>query len=163
MPIAFLSDVGPAELILVFAAILVFFGPKRLPEVARTIGRVMNDLRRASRDFQDQVMQIDQETQPDEPSAHPIGPESVPQAPLDSGAPDASPGPDAGAKAGGPQTAGNPHHGLEPPEGGTTNAQGGAKRVCSPGFGRSPASSTVHQSNGERAEQKANNPHDPAG
>jgi sec-independent protein translocase protein TatA len=81
VPLAFFSDVGPAELILIFAAILVFFGPRRLPEVARTVGRMMNDLRRASREFQDQIMQIEEESQPSEPSAHPIGPPPGPEPP----------------------------------------------------------------------------------
>ncbi len=120
MPLAFLSDVGPAELILVFAAVLVFFGPKRLPEVARSIGRVMNDLRRASREFQDQIMQIEEEAQPAEPSAHPIGPESPPEPqsqppPVigpESGGPAPTAGPDTSAASNADQTepkANNPH------------------------------------------------------
>lgn len=33
---------------------LIFVGPEQLPEVARTIGRILNELRRATSDFQSQ-------------------------------------------------------------------------------------------------------------
>ena len=49
---------GPGELILLFVVVLVLFGPKRLPEIARMLGRTMDELRRASRDFRDQIMEI---------------------------------------------------------------------------------------------------------
>jgi sec-independent protein translocase protein TatA len=62
VPLAFLGGaVGPAELILIFIVVLLLFGPKRLPEIAKTIGKVMNEMRRASRDFQDQIMKIEEE------------------------------------------------------------------------------------------------------
>jgi len=49
---------GPGELILLFVAILVLFGPKRLPEVDRKIGKALNELPRPSQDFKDQIMRI---------------------------------------------------------------------------------------------------------
>ena len=71
--LAFLSGgAGPLELLLLFLVVLVLFGPKRLPEIARTIGRVLEDLRRSSRDFRDQVMDIDARTPHDGPDA-PVG------------------------------------------------------------------------------------------
>ncbi|MBX3020438.1 MAG: twin-arginine translocase TatA/TatE family subunit [Bdellovibrionales bacterium] len=33
---------------------LIFIGPEQLPEVARTLGRILNELRRATQDFQNQ-------------------------------------------------------------------------------------------------------------
>jgi len=60
--LAFLSSTpGGGELLVLFLAILILFGPRRLPEVARTVGKFMEYLRRASQDFRDQVMQIEQE------------------------------------------------------------------------------------------------------
>lgn len=41
---------GPLELVLIFALALVVFGPGRLPELARQIGRTMGELRRVSSD-----------------------------------------------------------------------------------------------------------------
>jgi Tat protein translocase TatB subunit len=40
--------VGPAELILIFIIALIVFGPGRLPELARTLGKAMRELRRMS-------------------------------------------------------------------------------------------------------------------
>lgn len=60
--IAFLDGaMGPGELVVIFLAVLLLFGPKRLPEIARSIGKIVNDLRRASQDFHDEVMRMDQE------------------------------------------------------------------------------------------------------
>lgn len=65
LPLAFFTDsMGFGELFFIFIVILVLFGPRRLPEIARQIGRTMNDLRRASQDFKDQIMQLDQPTPP---------------------------------------------------------------------------------------------------
>ena len=59
---AFLSG-GPGhmEILLLFVLILILFGPRKLPDIARTIGRTIADLRRASQDFRDQVMSIDRD------------------------------------------------------------------------------------------------------
>jgi TatA/E family protein of Tat protein translocase len=57
---AFLSGgPGSLELLVLFMVVLVLFGPRRLPDVARTIGRVLHDLRRSAQDFRDQIMTID--------------------------------------------------------------------------------------------------------
>ncbi len=59
--VAFLGGgVGPGELVVVFVVVLLLFGPKRLPEIARTLGRVFDQFRRASQDFKDEVMRLDQ-------------------------------------------------------------------------------------------------------
>lgn len=44
-------NIGFSELIVVGVIALIFIGPKQLPEVARTLGRFLNELRRASDDF----------------------------------------------------------------------------------------------------------------
>lgn len=60
LPVAFLSgSPGMGELLLISAVVLLLFGPKRLPEIARMIGRTLDELRKASQDFRDQIMQID--------------------------------------------------------------------------------------------------------
>jgi Tat protein translocase TatB subunit len=40
--------VGPAELIVIFIIALIVFGPGKLPELARTLGKAMRELRRMS-------------------------------------------------------------------------------------------------------------------
>ncbi|MBT3192719.1 MAG: hypothetical protein HN341_09220 [Verrucomicrobia bacterium] len=47
------------ELIVIFVAVLVLFGPRRLPEIAKMIGKTLQELRRASEDFKDQVLSIE--------------------------------------------------------------------------------------------------------
>lgn len=61
-PVGFIFDsTSPGELFLIFGVVLLLFGPKRLPEIARMIGRAMIELRRASLEFKDQVMRMDEE------------------------------------------------------------------------------------------------------
>ena len=43
--------IGPMELVLILVVALLVFGPKRLPELARTLGRGMGEFRRASNDL----------------------------------------------------------------------------------------------------------------
>lgn len=44
--------VGLPEMMLIFAVALLVFGPKKLPEISRSIAKVMKSLQDASRDFQ---------------------------------------------------------------------------------------------------------------
>lgn len=46
-------NLGFSEIILLGIIALIFIGPQQLPEVARTIARFLNELKRASSDFQD--------------------------------------------------------------------------------------------------------------
>ena len=79
MPVAFFSGaLGSGELLVVFLAILILFGPKRLPEIARTLGRIINEIQRASREFQDQIMHI--EAEPRRPLETPAPPGQRPAA-----------------------------------------------------------------------------------
>jgi len=74
--LAFLTGApGGGELLVLFVVILLLFGPKRLPEIAKAIGRVMENLRRASQDFRDQVMDMDELVQ-DEPPPEKLPPAS---------------------------------------------------------------------------------------
>jgi sec-independent protein translocase protein TatB len=43
------------EMIFLFFLALILFGPKKLPEIGRTIGRFMNEFRRASNEFRSQI------------------------------------------------------------------------------------------------------------
>lgn len=46
-------NLGFSEIVLLGIIALIFIGPQQLPEVARTIARFLNELKRASNDFQD--------------------------------------------------------------------------------------------------------------
>jgi sec-independent protein translocase protein TatB len=43
------------EMIFLFLLVLLLFGPKKLPEIARQVGRFMNEFRRASNEFRSQI------------------------------------------------------------------------------------------------------------
>jgi len=46
-----LESIGTSELILIGLVALVILGPRKLPQMARTIGKTMADLRRSTYDF----------------------------------------------------------------------------------------------------------------
>jgi sec-independent protein translocase protein TatB len=50
--------VGWEEIVLLMVFALLVFGPKRLPEIARQVGRFMGEIKRMSREFEDQVRDV---------------------------------------------------------------------------------------------------------
>ena len=66
---------GPAELLLVLALALIVFGPDKLPDIARQLGKVVGEFRRVSSDVTRELQRSIQE----EPPAS--GPRIVRQAP----------------------------------------------------------------------------------
>jgi len=46
-----------SETIFLFFLALIIFGPKKLPEIARTVGKYLNEFRRASNEFKAQIEQ----------------------------------------------------------------------------------------------------------
>ena len=55
---------GPAELLLVLALALIVFGPDKLPDLARQIGRVVGEFRRVSSDVTREMQRSLQEEAP---------------------------------------------------------------------------------------------------
>lgn len=47
--------IGMPELIVILAVALIVIGPKKLPDLARSLGRALNEFKRASRDFKDSL------------------------------------------------------------------------------------------------------------
>ena len=64
--------IGMPELLLIMAVALLVLGPKRLPELARSLGRGMAEFRRASTDLRNTLTAL-----PDEPEPEPA-PERTP-------------------------------------------------------------------------------------
>ncbi|HWY55812.1 MAG TPA: twin-arginine translocase TatA/TatE family subunit [Terriglobales bacterium] len=50
-----MNFMGFSETIFLFLLALVIFGPKKLPEIARQIGKALNEFRRASNEFKAQI------------------------------------------------------------------------------------------------------------
>jgi Tat protein translocase TatB subunit len=44
-------NIGTAELLLIFVVALIVVGPRRLPEIARSLGKIVNDVRKMSQEF----------------------------------------------------------------------------------------------------------------
>lgn len=45
------GTLGMPELILIFVVALLLFGPRKMPEIGRSIGRALGEFRRASNEF----------------------------------------------------------------------------------------------------------------
>ena len=84
------------ELLVILAVALVVFGPTRLPELARSLGRAMNEFRRASTDLRQTFREAVEEPKPapapqqpptaiGAPSSDPAAPAPAPTAASDRG------------------------------------------------------------------------------
>src|SRR5581483_1725835 len=62
-------NLGLPEMMFIFVLALIIFGPKKLPEIGRQIGRALNEFKRASNEFKAQIeseiANIDHEVQPE--------------------------------------------------------------------------------------------------
>lgn len=61
-----MGPIGVQEMVVIFLIALVLFGPKKLPELGRTIGKALTEFRRASNDlkssFEREMHNLEQET-----------------------------------------------------------------------------------------------------
>ena len=48
----FLTGIGPSELLIIFLVLLLLFGGRKLPELARGLGKSMKEFRNASREIE---------------------------------------------------------------------------------------------------------------
>ena len=62
-----MGTLGVQEMVVIFLVALVLFGPKKLPELGRTLGKALTEFRRASSDlkatFEREMQTLDQENQ----------------------------------------------------------------------------------------------------
>jgi Tat protein translocase TatB subunit len=56
--------IGMTELLVIFAIALVVLGPKKLPEIARSLGRGLAEFRRASSDMRREFLDVSEESRP---------------------------------------------------------------------------------------------------
>ncbi len=71
-------NIGPGELVVILILALVLLGPDKLPEVARSIGKGMKELRRATEDIRNTVEQEIYRADLDKPLSPPASPQPPP-------------------------------------------------------------------------------------
>jgi TatA/E family protein of Tat protein translocase len=49
------GSLGIPELIMIFIVALIVFGPKRLPEIGKTLGKAMGEFKKATDDFKNTI------------------------------------------------------------------------------------------------------------
>jgi sec-independent protein translocase protein TatA len=48
-------DFGSGEILLILLVVFLIFGPDKIPELARSLGKVINDVKRASEDIKTEI------------------------------------------------------------------------------------------------------------
>ena len=122
------GTLGGPELFLIFVVALIIFGPRKLPEIGKSLGKMMGEFRRASNDFRSTIEneveaeKIRDSLRIEPPSVEPVSPARALPAetsPADTGAPPATapeaapeepapvvePAADAVSREGGPSSA----------------------------------------------------------
>ncbi|MGH7931381.1 MAG: twin-arginine translocase TatA/TatE family subunit [Candidatus Binatia bacterium] len=61
--------IGMPELLLILGLALIVLGPKKLPELARALGKGMAELRRATDEIKDEFRQMENDIEDSSPSA----------------------------------------------------------------------------------------------
>ncbi|MES2996414.1 MAG: twin-arginine translocase TatA/TatE family subunit [Verrucomicrobiota bacterium] len=59
--LAFIGSLGTPEIILIFVVILLLFGAKKLPELARGVGKSMGEFKKAREDFEREITRSENE------------------------------------------------------------------------------------------------------
>ena len=49
------GSIGPAELILIFVVALLVFGPKKLPEIGRSVGKAIREFKKTSEEIKGRI------------------------------------------------------------------------------------------------------------
>ena len=64
--LAFIGSLGGQELIWIFIIVLLLFGAKKLPELARGVGKSMGEFKKAREEFEREITRSEEETLRDE-------------------------------------------------------------------------------------------------
>ena len=71
-----LAFLGWPEIVAILAVVLLLFGAKKLPELARGLGKGINEFKKASRDVQDEIERSVTDDPP--PPSRPANPNPAP-------------------------------------------------------------------------------------
>ncbi|MBC8232606.1 twin-arginine translocase TatA/TatE family subunit [bacterium] len=57
-------NIGPMEIIIIFLIVLIIFGPRRLPEMGKSIGKAIREFKNAGREIERDITEA-LETEPE--------------------------------------------------------------------------------------------------
>tara|TARA_Y100001934_G_scaffold192917_1_gene227521 strand:+ start:1243 stop:1566 length:324 start_codon:yes stop_codon:yes gene_type:complete len=57
-PLAFIGNFGGGEMILIFLIVLLLFGAKKVPELFRSLGKGMNEFRKAKNEWDSDISEV---------------------------------------------------------------------------------------------------------
>ena len=108
MNVIFASFIGGWEMVLILAVVLVLFGAKKLPELAKGLGQGIKEFKKATREVQDEINSAIEDTPPQrryippatEPHSTPDSMQPTSSQPVSSAA---VPGPNPSSTPGAPQ------------------------------------------------------------
>jgi len=114
MPVtAFISGVGGGELIVIFLIFLLLFGAKKMPGIARSLGKSVSEFQRAAREVREEFLNADREL--NKPSTTPSATPALPEASPDAAADGVGDPPDSSEYYGSPEIGGGESGGpIEP-------------------------------------------------
>jgi sec-independent protein translocase protein TatA len=72
------GSIGMPELIIILVIALIIFGPRKLPELGKSLGRSLNEFKKASQDLQntlEQEIKIEEEKEKEAAKPKPVEPE----------------------------------------------------------------------------------------
>ena len=72
------GSIGMPELIIILVIALIIFGPRKLPELGKSLGRSLNEFKKASQDLQntlEQEIKIEEEKERETARPKPVEPE----------------------------------------------------------------------------------------
>ena len=93
--------IGATELIVILAIALVVLGPKKLPEIARSLGKGLAEFRRASSEMRREFLDVSEETRAVPPPAPPASAQPAASPPAVAAAPPPAPAPKPPEPSGG--------------------------------------------------------------
>ena len=79
-----MGPVGMPELVIIFVIALIIFGPRKLPELGKSLGRSINEFKRASNELKSTLedeIRVEEQKAPAAPRTAPPGPTPTPSVP----------------------------------------------------------------------------------
>lgn len=79
--LAFISGIGGYELLGILAIVLLLFGPRKLPELARGLGKSIKEFKKAAQEVQDDFQEAMDATETNKEASKPVTREKAASAP----------------------------------------------------------------------------------